>query len=57
MFQYFNYKPIEIRRNKETFDTLKLIVNQIVDYDMCIYNFKEYNSLAIEKMLRSDNNG
>lgn len=57
MFQYFNYKPIEIRRNKETFDTLKLIVNQIVDYDMCIYNFKEYNSLVIEKMLRSDNNG
>lgn len=57
MFKYFNYKPIEIRRNKETFDTLKLIVNQIVDYDMCIYNFKEYNSLAIEKMLRSDNNG
>lgn len=51
-FKYFNYKPIQLKKDKKSFELLELITNQIVDYDMCFYNFKEYKSLAIEKVIR-----
>lgn len=50
MFKYFNYKPIKLNKDEESFEILKLIVNQIVEYDMSIYNFKEYVSLDIERI-------
>lgn len=50
--KYFNYKPIQLNKDKKSFELLELIGNQIVDYDMCVYNFKEYKSLAIEKAIR-----
>lgn len=51
-FKYFNYKPIQLNKDKKSFELLELIGNQIVDYDMCVYSFKEYKSLAIEKAIR-----
>lgn len=51
-FKYFNYKPIQLNKDKKSFELLELIGNQIVDYDMCVYNFKEYKSLAIERAIR-----
>lgn len=57
MFRYYNYKPIQLNKDKKSFELLELVVNQIVDYDMCVYNFKEYKSLEVEKTIRSENNG